>query len=275
MDDAILEIKDLKVRFKDKYAIKGISLYAMRHERIGIVGESGSGKSLTALSSMALVKEARGEILFEGKDMLSLKEKELSRIRGKDIALIFQDPSTSINPVKKISRIMRESIRMPGSASGEDVMERIRQALSETALDESILDKRIDELSGGMKQRLSIALAILNAPKLIIADEITTALDVSLERDILDLIKRIGCTLIIISHDLSVISYTAERIYVMYKGKIVEHGRKDEILSDPLHPYTKTLLNPTLPLAPFNLESNTYFWKTGTHYVLGGSYGHA
>jgi oligopeptide/dipeptide ABC transporter ATP-binding protein len=220
---------------------------------LGIVGESGAGKSITGFSIINLIdkpgKIVEGEILFEGKDLVNLPESKLQKIRGNEIAMIFQDPQTSLNPVISIGEQLMEAILYHRkNVSKKEAYEECVNILKRVGLPAA--EKRMKsyphQLSGGMKQRVVIAMALLNNPKLLIADEPTTALDVTIQAQILYLMKKLstdfGSSLILITHDIAVVSQLCDDIAVMYAGRIVEYGSKEEIIFDPKHPYTKGLI---------------------------------
>lgn len=253
----ILEIKDLKVSFytKKKYipAVDGISFSLNKGEILGIVGESGSGKSVTALASMGLIpsppgKVETGEIIFEGRDLTSLSEKEWRKVRGNQISMIFQEPMTSLNPLFTIGNQLMEGIRLHTDLSKADARMKSIELLRLVGIPraEEILKEYPYQLSGGMRQRVMIAMAMACQPKVLIADEPTTALDVTIQAQILTLMKDINqktnTSIIFITHDLGVIAEICDRVIVMYAGQIVEQGDVRTILKNPQHPYTKGLL---------------------------------
>jgi len=251
-----LKIEDLQTYFFTREgavkAVDGISFDVKKGEIVGLVGESGSGKSVTGFSIMGLVdppgRIAGGRILFNGTDLVNLPEAEMRAIRGKKIALIFQDPMMTLNPVLRIDTQMTEAIRAHEKISKEDARQRARDALGQVGI--SSPDQRMKsyphQFSGGMRQRVAIAIALLNKPDLIIADEPTTALDVTIQAQILyeaqKLCRETGTAMIWITHDLTVVAGLASRICVMYAGRIVEKGGIDEVLDDPRHPYTYGLI---------------------------------
>lgn len=254
---ALLEVKNLKTHFFTRSGIvksvDGISFSIEKGRILGIVGESGAGKSITGFSIINLIdkpgKIVEGEILFEGKDLVNLPESELQKIRGNEIAMIFQDPQTSLNPVISIGEQLMEAILYHRkNVSKKEAYEECVNILKRVGLPAA--EKRMKsyphQLSGGMKQRVVIAMALLNNPKLLIADEPTTALDVTIQAQILYLMKKLstdfGSSLILITHDIAVVSQLCDDIAVMYAGRIVEYGSKEEIIFDPKHPYTKGLI---------------------------------
>ena len=253
-----LEVKDLKVGFtvKDQVAVAvdGVSFHVDKGETLCIVGESGSGKSVTSMSIMQLLpsppaRYLAGSILFEGKDLLSLPEKQINQYRGRKIAMIFQEPMTALNPVITIGTQMIETIRAHSSVSRREARRQAIQLLAKVGINDR--EKRMKqyphELSGGMKQRIMIAMALSSSPDLLIADEPTTALDVTIQAQILELLKKIkqdfGTTIIFITHDLGVVAGMADRVAVMYAGRIVETAEVRELYHNPRHPYTKGLLS--------------------------------
>ncbi|WP_054874696.1 ABC transporter ATP-binding protein [Oxobacter pfennigii] len=256
--EKILEVKDLHVSF-DTYggevkAIRGVNFDLYKGEALAIVGESGCGKSVTAQSVMRLlasppVRYKQGSIIFEGQDILKKTEKQMQAIRGNDIGMIFQDPMTSLNPTLRIGNQIAEGLRKHKKLSRHQAQKAAIEMLELVAVAQP--DKRVNqyphEFSGGMRQRVMIALALACNPKLLIADEPTTALDVTIQAQILDLLKdmqkKLGTSIILITHDLGVVSKMCDRVVVMYAGQIVESGVIDDIYYAPKHPYTKGLLN--------------------------------
>lgn len=259
----ILEVKNLHVSF-DTYggevqAVRGVSFDLKKGETLAIVGESGSGKSVTTRALAKLIPSPpgrikEGEILFEGKDLAKLSEREMQKIRGKDISTIFQDPMTSLNPTMKIGSQVMEGLLKHHKISKKEARKRTLELLDLVGLPEP--EKRIDQyphqFSGGQRQRIVIAIALACGPKVLIADEPTTALDVTIQAQILELMKdiqkKVDSSIIFITHDLGVVANVADRVAVMYAGKIVEIGTADEIFYNPKHPYTWGLLGsmPTL-----------------------------
>lgn len=261
----ILEVKNLTLSFKDKelenQVLKNVSFSLQKGKTLGIVGESGSGKSITALSILRLLPKnahiSNGEIIFNNDsslDLLNLNEKEILNIRGSQISMIFQEPMTSLNPSLKCGYQVSEMFKHHLKISQKEAKERTLDLFNEVKLPDpnTLYNKYPHEISGGQKQRVMIAMAIALNPSIIIADEPTTALDVTVQKSILELLKQIqskhGISIIFISHDLGVISNIADDILVMYKGEVVEYEKKSEILSNPKDPYTIGLLNcrPTL-----------------------------
>lgn len=252
----LVEIKNLTIRFPEGRtvfeAVKDVSFTIQEGEIVGVVGESGSGKSMSALALMGLLsKEAQissGEILFRGENLLTMKPEERRKLQGSEMAMVFQEPMTSLNPVMKIGKQVGESLHLHTDLSKEEIRRRVIQALEEVGLSdaEGICEKYPHELSGGMRQRVMLALAAINSPGLIIADEPTTALDVIVQAQILGLLKRMNQTkntsILFISHDLNVVREICSRVIVMYKGEIVEEGETREVLLHPKHEYTKHLV---------------------------------
>lgn len=259
-NDVILSVKDLDVKFtlrgKVLHAIRDVSLDIYRGESIAIVGESGSGKSVFTKTFMGLLDAngfiTSGEILYEGKDLTKLKkEKEWKKIRGGEIAMIMQDPMTSLNPLKTIGEQIAEAIRLhqPDVKGKEAVGQKVLQYLEDVGIQDG--ERRVKqyphEFSGGMRQRVVIAIALACKPKILICDEPTTALDVTIQAQIINLLKELKekyqLTIVFITHDLGVVANIADRVAVMYAGNFVEIGKAEEIFYDPRHPYTWALLS--------------------------------
>lgn len=254
--DNLLEVKNLSLSFfengSEQKILNHISFSIGKKEIVGIVGESGSGKSMTALSTMRLLSEnaviTGGEILFEGRDLLKLSGREMETIRGKDISMVFQEPMTSLNPVMKIGCQVEESLKLHTKLGKSEIEAKVLETLESVGLPDvkKLYHKYPYELSGGMRQRVMIAMAAICSPKLFIADEATTALDVTVQKQILKLIKNFheatGTSVLMISHDLNVIKSVCDRVIVMYKGNIVETGDAAQVLAHPKHEYTKTLV---------------------------------
>ena len=253
----LLEVKALKVSFETQAgrvrAVNGISYAVREGEVLGIVGESGSGKSVQALAIIRLVSASSGridggEIWFEGRDLLALEEHEMRKVRGGRIAMVFQDPISSLNPVYTIGFQIREVLRLHLGITGSEAQKRAADLLGLVGIPDAVQRLRSfpHELSGGMRQRVMIAMAVGSHPKLVIADEPTTALDVTIQAQIVELIKRLQrefrLTVIWISHDLGVVAGLAQRVNVMYAGYIVERGSIRDIYKAPHHPYTVGLL---------------------------------
>jgi peptide/nickel transport system ATP-binding protein len=233
-------------------AVDGVSFEVKPGEVLGLVGESGCGKTVTGFSILGLVdppgRIVGGRILLDGKDLLKLKEEELRRIRGAELAMVFQDPMMTLNPVLRIDTQMVEAVRAHQDVDNGKALQLAKEALQKVGIPspEARLRAYPHQFSGGMRQRVAIAIAMLNRPRLIIADEPTTALDVTIQAQILHeaqkLCRESGTALIWITHDLSVVAGLADRICVMYAGRIVESGPVDEVLDAPLHPYTRGLI---------------------------------
>ena len=248
----LLEVSDFSVRFGSAEPVKGVSFSANPGEMLAIVGESGSGKSLTALGLMGLLpRQARvgGQILFGGRDLVGLSERELRRVRGRDIAMIFQEPMTSLNPVLTIGDQIIEVLRIHENLTRRQARERAVALLDLVSISEAA--RRIDEyphqLSGGMRQRVMIAIAVACNPKLLIADEATTALDVTIQAQVLQLLDnlrvQLNMAVILITHDLGIVVQWADRVVVMYAGRKIEEGLPDQVFETPYHPYTHGLLS--------------------------------
>jgi len=256
--DPILSIKDLVVEFKTEdgivHAVDGVSYDIFPGETVGIVGESGSGKSVSTLALLGLIPLPPGRIvsgtaMFKGKDLLRLKKKELRRVRGNDVAMIFQDPMTSLNPVLTVGAQLGEAIKTHfPDVKDEAVKQRVIEMLRLVGVPnaETRYGQYPHEFSGGMRQRVMIAMAITNSPSLLIADEPTTALDVTIQAQILDLMRdlkrRVGAAIVLITHDLGVVAEVAERVMVMYAGHKLEEAPVAKLFRAPRHPYTRGLL---------------------------------
>ncbi|MBN9076803.1 MAG: peptide ABC transporter ATP-binding protein [Rhizobiales bacterium 65-79] len=248
----LLEIEDLRISFRKGSVVNGVSYSVRQGEIVGIVGESGSGKSMHALSVMRLVPSGGridgGAIRFHGKDLLKLETEEMRRVRGRQIAMIFQDPISSLNPVYTIGFQLAEMLRRHLGMSGTQAASRAAELLTLVGIPDAHqrLNNYPHQMSGGMRQRVMIAMSIACRPDLIIADEPTTALDVTIQAQIIELVKRLqrefNLTVIWISHDLGVIAGLAETVNVMYAGHIVERGPVRKIYKNPHHPYTVGLL---------------------------------
>jgi oligopeptide transport system ATP-binding protein len=253
----ILEVKDLHVHFRVDdgrvYAVNGVTFDVRPGESLAVVGESGCGKSVTSMTILRLVKTppgiiAGGQVVYRGKDLLTASAKELRQVRGGKIAMIFQDPMTSLNPFLTICRQLTEAIELHLGLRGQAAREKAIEALREVGIPSP--ERRIDayphEFSGGMRQRVMIAMSLALSPELLIADEPTTALDVTIQAQILELIQRLqrekGMGLVLITHDLSVVAGMCSRVVVMYAGRIVEEASVDDLFADPRHPYTISLL---------------------------------
>jgi oligopeptide/dipeptide ABC transporter ATP-binding protein len=258
MSEKLLDIRNLRTYFYTEdgvvAAVDGVNLYVNRGETLGVVGESGCGKSQTSLSVMRLIPMPPGkimegsEILFEGQDLLKKSESEMRKIRGNDISMIFQEPMTSLNPVYTIGDQIAEAIQLHQGLNHREAINKAIDMLRLVGI--PLPDRRVKEyphqLSGGMRQRVMIAMALSCNPKLLVADEPTTALDVTIQAQILELMKRLkkelGMAIMLITHDLGVVAEMAERVVVMYAGKVVEEGDVVSIFKNPIHPYTEGLL---------------------------------
>ena len=251
----VLDIRDLTVDFRQDgkiiHAVKGVSLSVAKGETVAIVGESGSGKSVTALSTVALLgdnAEVSGSVKYLDREMIGAPEPVLRDVRGNDISFIFQEPMTSLNPLHTLEKQLAESLALHQGLTGDPAQARIVELLQKVGIDnaERRLKDYPHQLSGGQRQRVMIAMALANGPELLIADEPTTALDVTIQAQILDLLadlkEREGLSLLFISHDLGIVRRIADRVCVMQGGEIVEQGPVERIFSDPQHPYTKKLL---------------------------------
>ena len=256
MSEKLLEIKDERLSFftpaGEVKALNGVSFSMKEGEVLGIVGESGSGKSVTAYSIMGLTaypgKLVGGTVRFNGHEIEKMTEKEFRKIRGNEVSIIFQDPMTSLNPVYTIGNQIVEVILLHTNKTKKEAYERAKELLELVGINEPAkrLKQYPHELSGGMRQRVMIAIALACEPKLLIADEPTTALDVTIQAQILELMqelrKKLGMSIIMITHDLGVVASMCEKIAVMYAGHIVEYGTADEIFYNPSHEYTKGLI---------------------------------
>ena len=253
----LLEVKGLRTQFFTQdgvvHAVNGISYHLNEGETLGIVGESGCGKSVSVLSLMRLIpqppgKIVAGEVWFDGRDIMEMQEDEVRQVRGNRIAMIFQDPMTSLNPVLTVGRQVSESLELHLGMDKEQTRRRTIELLEMVNIPEAVdrVDDYPHQFSGGMRQRVMIAMALSCNPQLLIADEPTTALDVTIQAQIIDLVKKlkedIGLAIIWITHDLGVVAGLAERVMVMYAGYIVEEARVKQVYGDPRHPYTLGLL---------------------------------
>jgi peptide/nickel transport system ATP-binding protein len=264
--ERLLEIKGLKTHFFTEEgvvrAVDGVDLHIAKGETLGVVGESGCGKTVTALSVMKLIamppgRIVEGQMLYQGKDLVTLPPAQMRKIRGKEISMVFQEPMTSLNPVFTIGEQIAEAIRLHEGLGRRDAMAKTVDMLKLVHIPNP--ERRVKEyphqLSGGMRQRVMIAMALSCNPKLLIADEPTTALDVTIQAQILELLNelkaKLGMAVMLITHDMGVIAETAQRVMVMYAGKVVEEAPVRELFKEPLHPYTQGLLRsiPRIDLA--------------------------
>jgi peptide/nickel transport system ATP-binding protein len=270
MQKQLLTVEDLTVEYWTRRgkvrAVDSVSFSLGKAETLGVVGESGSGKSTLGLSLIRLVpppgRIVKGHVWLEGKDLLELRESEMRNVRGRKIAFIFQDPMTSLNPVKKVGAHFVELIRThEPKISEEEALKRAEKLLNDVGIQPERINDYPHQLSGGMRQRVMIALAITLNPYIVVADEPTTALDVIVQAKILDLLKDVqnayAMTLILITHDLSIALERCDKILVMYAGHMVEHANIKDIYNNPQHPYTRGLLRsiPNIELAEQKLEA--------------------
>ena len=255
--EILLEINNLAVSTTEKEKvqnlIKRISFKVKRNEIVGLIGESGSGKSLTSLCILGLLEKNKfnvsGQVLFNGKNILSLDENEMMRIRGSEISMIFQEPMSALNPTMKIGKQLFEIFKAHKKITFEDATKKIKKLIKKVRLDsvEDLLEKYPHQISGGQKQRVMIAMALACGPKLLIADEPTTALDVTIQKEIIEILKDLqkseNLSILFISHDLKLVSDISDRILIMRRGKIIEQGQKNKIFKSPKENYTKALLS--------------------------------
>ena len=269
MTEKVLDVKNLKIDFHtyagDVKAIRNVSFHLNKGETLAIVGESGSGKSVTTRTIIGLLaKNAEivgGEIDFHGKNLLATKEKDWRKIRGNEISMIFQDPMTSLDPTMKIGQQIAEPLIKHKGVSKKEAWKKALEMMKAVGIPDA--EKRINQyphqFSGGMRQRIVIAIALICEPEILLADEPTTALDVTVQAEILDLMKdlqkKIGTSIIFITHDLGVVAGMADRVAVMYAGEILEYGSVDDIFYNPQHPYTWGLINSMPTLESEELES--------------------
>jgi len=256
--EALLKVEDLSIKFKTGKkdfvnAVSQVNFTINKGETLALVGESGCGKSVTSLSIMRLISNSvgkiDGKIIFKDKDFIQLTEKEMRSIRGKDVSMIFQEPMTSLNPVHRIGKQISEVLKLHTDASGDELKRQTVDILKKVGIPrpEKIVSEYPHQLSGGMRQRIMIAMAMACNPSLLIADEPTTALDVTIQAQILDLMNDLktnyDTAILLISHDLGVVAEMADRVMVMYYGQIVEEAHVKTIFKNPQHPYTIGLLN--------------------------------
>ncbi|MCC6039938.1 MAG: ABC transporter ATP-binding protein [Thermofilum sp.] len=251
---SLLRVQDLWVRYRTRRgvveALSGVSLSVEEGEVLGVVGESGSGKSTLGLAVIRLLPrsaEVRGSVLLNGKDLTSLPEEELRRIRGREVSMVFQDPYSSLNPVMRIGDHFVELMMEHGAAATrEEALEAAGELLERLGVPRERLNDYPHQLSGGQRQRVAIGLALILKPRLVIADEITTALDALVERQIIDLVKEVKreyrTSMLFITHNMGLVAEVADRVAVLYAGKLAELGEVREVVSNPLHPYTEALL---------------------------------
>ncbi|AWZ49162.1 peptide ABC transporter ATP-binding protein [Clostridiaceae bacterium 14S0207] len=276
--EKILDVKNLRVSFHtyagEVQSVRGVSFHLNKGETLAVVGESGCGKTITSKAIMRLIPEPPGEIkqeseiIFGDKDVLKMSKNELRQIRGSEISMIFQDPMTSLNPTMTVGKQIAESLIIHRGMSKKDALKESIKMLNLVGIPNA--EKRVKqyphEFSGGMRQRAMIAIALACNPKILIADEPTTALDVTIQAQIMELIadlqKKLGTAVILVTHDLGVVADVAHRIQVMYAGQIIERGTKDEIFYNPKHPYTWALLQSVPRLETKNKD---------TLYSLGGT----
>ena len=256
MPEPVLEVRDLSVSFRTEegvvHAVDNLSLSLGQGEVLGIVGESGSGKTVSMLSVMGLIRDpnavVEGQVLYRGRDLITLSQREMRSVRGAEIAMIFQDPMTALTPVYRVGWQIAEQLRAHEPMSARLARVRTVELLREVGIPNA--SRRADDyphqFSGGMRQRVMIAMALSCNPSLLIADEPTTALDVTIQAQILELMKRLqrdhGSSIILITHDMGVVADLAERVVVMYAGSVVEEGSRSDVFRDPQHPYTWGLL---------------------------------
>lgn len=256
MQDNVLDIKNLVVRYvteeADVHAVNGIDLSIQKRHTLGLVGETGAGKTTTALSILNLVPNPpgvieEGSIELEGVDVLKLSQEELEKVRGNDVAMIFQDPMTALNPVMTVGDQIAESIELHQDVTKEEAYEKAKEMLRLVGIPDTRAGDYPHQFSGGMKQRVVIAIALACSPKLLIADEPTTALDVTIQAQVLalmkDLIVNEDMAMLLITHDLGVVAEVCEDVAVMYAGRIIEVGTADDIFNHTMHPYTEGLFD--------------------------------
>ena len=254
MSEKLLEIKDLVIHYETSeetvYAVNGVSLSIAAGETLGLVGETGAGKTTTALGILNLIpdppgKVKGGQILFDGENVLAMKGPELRKLRGNSVSMIFQDPMTALNPIMRVEDQIAEVVHLHSGGSKQDAEDRAREMLELVGIPAYRGADYPHQFSGGMKQRVVIAMALACNPKLLIADEPTTALDVTIQAQVLDMIndlkKQLGTAVLLITHDLGVVAETCDRVAIMYAGEIVESGDLEQIFDRTAHPYTKGL----------------------------------
>ena len=270
MDKELLKIENLTIGFPTKSGIHTVvdhvNLEVGKGEIVGIVGESGSGKSMTSLAVMGLLSEeaqvSEGSIQLNGQELLGMSREERRKIQGKNMSMVFQEPMTSLNPVMKIGTQVGESLKLHTDLDKEAIRGRVIEALASVGLrnPELLVDQYPHEISGGMRQRVMIAMAIINHPDLIIADEPTTALDVTVQAQILNLLKKIhrdmGSSILFISHDLGVVKHMCKNMAIMHRGRFVEIGSREDIYNHPQHIYTQRLLSAIPDINPDDRKKN-------------------
>lgn len=272
----ILQIRNLHVRFGDVHAVNGIDLDINAGESVGLVGESGSGKSVTALSLLRLLAPTRalydhGEIIFGGKDILKMTRAELTYMRGNQIAMIFQEPMSALNPLHSVEKQIGEILEVHRIKSGDAMRAEIIRLLTRVGIEtpETRLNAFPHELSGGQRQRVMIAMALANRPQLLIADEPTTALDVTIQKQILELLRDIqseyNMALLLITHDLGMVRHMTRRVAVMHQGKIVEQASTADIFTKPTHPYTRALISATPKGTPVSISDDAPILVEANH----------
>lgn len=252
----VLEIKDLEVRYETDdgivRAVNGVSFSVGKEKTLGLVGETGAGKTTTAMSILNLIPDppgviGGGSIMLEGRNVLAMSETELKEMRGNDVAMIFQDPMTALNPVITIGDQIAESLRLHNEISKEEAMKKAKEMLEMVGISASRANDYPHQLSGGMKQRVVIAIALACKPQFLIADEPTTALDVTIQAQVLTLIKELidnnHMSMLLITHDLGIVAEVCDDVAVMYAGRIIEMGSADDIFNHTAHPYTEGLFN--------------------------------
>ena len=251
---ALLEIRDLHVTFLStgREAVRGVDLAVEPGQRLGLVGESGSGKTVTAMALSGLIErwnvDMSGQVLFDGRDLLTCSRDQLRKVQGRDIGVVFQEPMTSLNPLMRVGRQVEEVLKIHTDLSPDERKERALEAMAQVGLPdpERTYEKYPHQLSGGQRQRAVIASAMVIRPRLLICDEPTTALDVTVQAQILSLLKSFstdhGVAILLISHDLRVVRRLCERVAVMHQGRIVERGGTDAVFADPQEEYTKRLI---------------------------------
>lgn len=265
MNNILLEVKDLKKHFKVPkgmlHAVDGVSFNVMSGHTIGVVGESGCGKSTLGRSILRLVEPTSGQVIFNGKDVTKLKANDLRTIR-QDIQIIFQDPYSSLDPRMSVSELIAEPLRLNKICKSKSEMnEKVKKYMELSGLSERLINTYPHELDGGRRQRIGIARALILEPKFIVCDEPVSALDVSIQAQIINLLqdlqKEMGYTYMFITHDLSVVKHISNEIIVMYLGKIVEKAPSDELFANPMHPYTKALLS-AIPIPDYSARDSEF-----------------